>query len=64
LESFHLVIFSRWGEVIFETYDKDFQWHGDYKGEPVQEGASVWKIEAQFIGGTKGVRTGTVTLYR
>jgi len=61
---FHLIIFSRWGEILFETRDKNFQWAGDYKGDPLPEGVYVWKIDATLIGGTKGNKAGTVTLIR
>lgn len=41
-------IYNRWGELIFET-DKDMQqdsdgWDGTYKGEYVQEGLYLWKL--------------------
>lgn len=29
--SFHLMIFNRWGEKVFETFDKDKVWEGDFQ---------------------------------
>ena len=32
-ESFHMEIFNRWGELVFETFDLAIGWDGTYKGE-------------------------------
>ncbi|MDG1333696.1 MAG: PKD domain-containing protein [Crocinitomicaceae bacterium] len=42
---FHLMIFNRWGELIFECFDPNCGWDGTYKGRPVQTGTYAWKIE-------------------
>ena len=39
-----MLIFNRWGEVIFETHDTAFGWDGTYNGELCKEGAYTWKI--------------------
>jgi gliding motility-associated-like protein len=31
IKDFHLLIFSRWGELIFESYDINNKWNGIYK---------------------------------
>lgn len=41
---FNMKIFTRWGELIFESNDKTKGWDGSYKGEPLQDGVYVWKI--------------------
>jgi gliding motility-associated-like protein len=42
---FNLLIFNRWGEVIFESNDARVGWDGTYGGKYVQEGTYTWKIE-------------------
>jgi gliding motility-associated-like protein len=43
---FHLMIFNRWGEVIFESYNADKGWNGHYgDGGLVQDGVYIWQIE-------------------
>lgn len=42
---FNLVIFNRWGEVIFESHDASIGWDGTYNGQMVQDGTYVWKVE-------------------
>ncbi|MBL7896929.1 MAG: gliding motility-associated C-terminal domain-containing protein, partial [Crocinitomicaceae bacterium] len=44
--NYHLTIFNRWGEVIFESYNYDFGWDGTYGDQGlVQDGVYVWQIE-------------------
>jgi len=40
-----LLIFNRWGEIIFESHNADIGWNGNYGGEDVQDGVYTWKIE-------------------
>lgn len=42
-ENFHLEIYNRWGEVIWETFDTKGYWDGYYNGVKVQPGAYSWK---------------------
>lgn len=42
--SFQMLIFNRWGEIIFETKDKNLPWDGIYKGEPMPIGVYPWLI--------------------
>lgn len=37
-------IYNRWGELIFETDQDGVGWDGTYKGEYVQEGLYLWKL--------------------
>ena len=46
-----MLIFNRWGEVIFESYNHEFGWDGTYggvNGKPFflcQDGTYTWKID-------------------
>lgn len=63
--SFHLIIFNRWGETVFESFDKDGAWDGTYGGRIVPEGTYVWKIEAKdAINDNKYQFKGTVNVIR
>lgn len=42
---FHLILFDRWGEIIWESYNADVAWNGTYNGALVQDGVYVWIIE-------------------
>ena len=42
---FHMVIFNRWGEIVFESFDANGGWNGHYMGKLVQDGTYTWKID-------------------
>lgn len=44
---FDLYIFNRWGEMIWESHDKDAKWDGTYGGLPVPQGTYVWRASAK-----------------
>jgi gliding motility-associated-like protein len=42
---FNLVIFNRWGEIVWESFDPDASWDGTYGGKRVKEGTYIWRIQ-------------------
>jgi len=45
--TYHLTIFNRWGEIIFESYDYEIGWDGTFgKGSSqiVGDGVFIWQI--------------------
>ena len=43
---YHLTIFNRWGEIVFESYNAAYGWDGTYGGQGiVEDGTYVWQIE-------------------
>lgn len=64
VEEYHLLIFNRWGELIFESHDVYVGWDGYYKGKLVQQDVYVWKVNARTIQGTIINEAGDVTLIR
>lgn len=45
---FSLIIFDRWGEIIWESHDVEVGWDGTYgidRNKMVQDGTYTWKIE-------------------
>ncbi|MBI3133202.1 MAG: gliding motility-associated C-terminal domain-containing protein [Bacteroidetes bacterium] len=44
--NYHLTIFNRWGEVVFESFNYDFGWSGTYGDQGlVEDGVYIWQIE-------------------
>lgn len=43
-ENFRLLIFDRWGEIIFESLDATKGWDGTYHGDLCKEGVYTWTI--------------------
>ncbi len=42
---YHLMIFNRWGETIFESFDHSMPWDGTYNGVVCPQGVYTWKID-------------------
>lgn len=42
--NYSLLIFNRWGEIIFESHDAGKGWDGTYAGELTPSGIYTWKI--------------------
>ncbi len=43
---FHFVIYNRWGEVVFESFNAGFGWNGTYGDQGlVEDGTYVWRLE-------------------
>jgi gliding motility-associated-like protein len=45
--NFELLIFNRWGEIIWESHDPEATWDGTYGGDYVQNGTYTWVIRAK-----------------
>ncbi len=58
----HMLIFTRWGEMIWETTDKYIGWDGYLKsGELVDQGIYVYKAWVTYRDGSQEVLAGDVT---
>ena len=44
VKQYELLIFDRWGELIWQTTDKFKSWDGIYKGKKCQDGVYTWKL--------------------
>lgn len=63
-QSFTLIIFNRWGQVLFQTTDPDQGWDGTYGGKPEEMGVYVYQLSTVFTNGVKRVSKGNITLIR
>ena len=43
-KDYNLLVFNRWGEILFESNDLNIGWDGTYKGLYVPEGTYSWKM--------------------
>lgn len=41
---FHFVIYNRWGEMVWESYDPSARWDGTYGDVFVEDGVYVWQV--------------------
>ena len=42
--NFNMLIFNRWGEIVFETNDASIGWDGTHTGSIAPDGVYTWKI--------------------
>ena len=61
VSNYHLVIFNRWGEKVFETNEFTDGWHGDQNGRSSQDGFFIWRAEYNFQG-QDAVKQGVVRI--
>jgi gliding motility-associated-like protein len=65
VEDFHLLIFNRWGEVVWESYDSEGVWKGNYINGTIQDGTYVWRIITKDYNTDKKYEfKGTVTVLK
>ena len=50
-DTYHLTIFNRWGEIVFESYNDLYGWDGRYgdRSERCQTGTYVWTISVEEL---------------
>lgn len=65
VKEMHVMVFNRWGMLVFETDDKTLAWDGNYKGDKAQQGTYYYVLKyTNFIDATEEVKKGSVTLVR
>lgn len=64
ISTFHILIFNRWGEIIFESNDFNFGWDATYKGVIVQDGVYTYKLSAVGMDGVYYNKTGHITVIK
>lgn len=67
VNDYEMMIFDRWGKLIYQTPDQFQWWDGSFGGQPLPEGVYVWKASFNYT--FRGERydynrQGTVTLIR
>lgn len=64
VRDFELMIFNRWGEHIFTSYDINESWDGTYNGTKCQDGTYTWKIRYKDLKSKTYERVGHVNVLR
>ena len=60
----HFMIYNRWGQRIFESYNGNFGWDGTYAGSPCQEDVYVYVINWTDNQNKVHLNYGHITLLR
>jgi gliding motility-associated-like protein len=64
LKEFSIMIYNRWGEMIFESNNPKERWDGNFNGEESPIGAYVYKVLAKGTDGGFAQKSGSVSLVR
>lgn len=64
LRNFKILIFDRWGQIIYTSYDPNFEWDGTHEGRECQQSAYVYHIVAIGEDNLDYKRTGIINLVR
>jgi hypothetical protein len=57
---YELILFNRWGEIIFKSDDP----HEAFDGSEANDGVYVWKIKGEFCDGERINEMGHVSIFR
>lgn len=62
---YHCIVFNRWGEIVWESFDATGMWLGTYGSDKAQDGTYVWVVTAKENTSDKKVEfRGSVTIAR
>ena len=61
---FHMMIFDRWGELLFETRDHNEKWNGTFRNKVLPQDVYVYKVELTDFKKNPKTYIGSVTLVR
>ena len=64
VDEYHLQIFNRWGEMIFESFDINWGWDGYYKGTLCKQDVYIWRVTGKYSNGKPFAKAGDLTLLR
>ncbi|HWY12395.1 MAG TPA: PKD domain-containing protein, partial [Bacteroidia bacterium] len=64
LATVYFAIYNRWGEKVFETYDINEGWDGNYKGHPADVGVFGYYVKIKCQNGKETFKKGNITLIR
>ncbi|MBQ4441813.1 MAG: gliding motility-associated C-terminal domain-containing protein, partial [Bacteroidales bacterium] len=59
---FQIYIYNRWGELVYTSTNKYFQWHGEYKGQLHHNTIYNYVIHYRNINGEPSMTSGSITV--
>ena len=61
---YELLVYSRWGQLIFRSTNPNAGWDGQSNGKPVEMAVYTYRLSYKNLLGKEEVKTGTVTVVR
>jgi gliding motility-associated-like protein len=65
-DEYHLVIFNRWGKLLFESFDQNEKWNGKYQNSEAPDGVYFYLITYKHSPSSdmERHRSGSITIFR
>lgn len=64
INSYSLKIYSRWGEIVFQTNNINDCWNGNFKNEMAIQGVYIWQISMNNSCNGKSMLNGSILIQR
>lgn len=64
IKKYHLMIYNRWGQLIWESFDMLNPWDGRSRGKDCQDGVYTWKLDYTRQNKIRNIMAGHVSLLR
>jgi gliding motility-associated-like protein len=64
VKEYRMLIYNRWGELVFESNDINIGWDGYYRGQLSQQDVYVYKMWIRFVDDKEVEKRGDLTLFR
>ena len=62
IKDFEIMIFNRWGEMVFYSTDPGFQWNGEYKGKTFYNNVYQYVVHYSNMFGKRFTKKGSITV--
>jgi gliding motility-associated-like protein len=59
---YHMVVYDRWGNLVFESMNAELGWDGRYQGKPMPIGVYSYQVVMRAMDGTEWNKAGQVTI--
>ncbi len=60
----YIIIYNRWGELVFQSNEKNFKWDGSNHSNTLNTAVFVYHLTVNFIDGSQTIKKGNISLIR
>ena len=64
VDEFELVVYDRWGELVFESMDQNVEWDGVFKNKDLEPDVYGYQLRVVCINGFEFTKQGNVTIVK
>src|SRR3972149_6372111 len=64
IKAFRLLIYNRWGEKVFETFEPVSEWDGSYRGQTEGNFVFAYYMKAILMNGEEVIKKGNISLMK